>query len=543
MEEDFASSKLAADHGISRYPAFFVDRDLFAGPTDFYAWGKDVQPKFGPWSETEKREQFQAELEKYIRARLSGEEASASRPKVAARPVDAVVMPDFALADLAGERMASSDLAGKVSMIEFWATWCVPCKRTVPWLAEAAKRYAGRAEVLSIALTSPEDKVRAYAAGFDSPMRWVIADEALEASFGPVTALPTLYVFDAEQRLVGTFIGAAPDVHVKLQRLLSKLLPTELDANAPSAGKQIEAELAELRALAENLPAEQQQRVSPQLDAVDALLAEDRIYAAVAALMPPAVDIRGFSYVQTVAAGIEDLESFTAHWQKVSDRMYAEEESFEAMSSAGAAALQGMAELARAAARPYAESARLYAEVDSLDSGLFYLGRAQGQLRYASFCRSLNVLAEGSLEASLDPASIIAAVEAETQSLFSSSSDVERKDRALLVLNSNLKTAHSLLKDGRRMGAIYQGLRVRLQLASIVQRDRQRASGDELLLALEDALEALDLSEGDSSLARLFCEEAGSVLEREEPAAEDLLAAKIILDELLPMLRERRKGN
>src|SRR6266508_4086729 len=65
----------------------------------------------------------------------SGSEA----PKIA--PADAEVAPDFALKDIAGNEVRLSDYRGKVVALNFWATWCGPCKLETPWLVELREQY------------------------------------------------------------------------------------------------------------------------------------------------------------------------------------------------------------------------------------------------------------------------------------------------------------------------------------------------------------------------------------------------------------------
>ena len=211
-------------------------------------------------------------------------------------------------------------------------------------------------------------------------------------------------------------------------------------------------------------------------------------------------------------------------------------EHFEAMYASGPDAVQAMAELSQQAARPYADSALLYAKADTPASGLLYLGKARGQMRYAMLCRKLNLQADPESILDLDPAQLIAEVEARTQKIFSAGDAGQRNDPAILILNSTLKNARSLLRDRRSMGAIYQGLLARLQLETIIHKDRDVPAIEELLQSWEQALDRIDSIAGDSSLALLFCQQAGSILDNPDPKSGDLLRAALLLEKILPLV-------
>ena len=61
-------------------------------------------------------------------------------------------MPAVRLTDLDGKTLTRDDLAGRVVLVEFWATWCPPCRGTLAWLGELKKRYGDRLAVVTIAI-------------------------------------------------------------------------------------------------------------------------------------------------------------------------------------------------------------------------------------------------------------------------------------------------------------------------------------------------------------------------------------------------------
>jgi thiol-disulfide isomerase/thioredoxin len=64
--------------------------------------------------------------------------------------------PDFSLVDLDGARVEAGDFAGRAMLVNFWATWCAPCRREMPVLQAASKRHGEALAVVGIALDDPE---------------------------------------------------------------------------------------------------------------------------------------------------------------------------------------------------------------------------------------------------------------------------------------------------------------------------------------------------------------------------------------------------
>lgn len=82
------------------------------------------------------------------------------RERLVGRPLDAEA-PDFELADTLGEDWRLSDLVGKAVVLNYWATWCGPCRAELPHYAELAESYADREDVVFLAITTDADRSRA----------------------------------------------------------------------------------------------------------------------------------------------------------------------------------------------------------------------------------------------------------------------------------------------------------------------------------------------------------------------------------------------
>lgn len=120
--------------------------------------------------------------------------------------------PDFALKDIDGRVVHLSDYRGKVVVLDFWATWCGPCKVEIPWFTEfeKAKKDQGFA-VLGIA---EDDEgwavVKPFLKEFNVNYRVVIGDDKTADQYGGIEALPTTYLIDRNGRIAATHVGLTP---------------------------------------------------------------------------------------------------------------------------------------------------------------------------------------------------------------------------------------------------------------------------------------------------------------------------------------------
>ena len=126
---------------------------------------------------------------------------------------------DFALADLDGNMRQLSEWNGKSRLVNFWATWCAPCRREIPLLKKTQEAHAGDGiQVIGIAVDIPE-QVIAYAeeAQFNYPI--LVGQEdamaAAEASGIDFIGMPFTMVIAPDGELLKTHIGEIVDVHIE----------------------------------------------------------------------------------------------------------------------------------------------------------------------------------------------------------------------------------------------------------------------------------------------------------------------------------------
>jgi len=120
------------------------------------------------------------------------------------------VAPDFALPTLDGATVRLSDLRGRWVLVNFWATWCAPCRDEMPYLDRLATDHADRLTVLAVNLRESEATVRAFATELDLrlPILMQPDDATLLAYY--VRGLPISVLIDPEGIVARRIIGPAP---------------------------------------------------------------------------------------------------------------------------------------------------------------------------------------------------------------------------------------------------------------------------------------------------------------------------------------------
>ena len=227
MSENFGASKLADRYGVKGYPAVFVDDVLVAVPRDFGYFGEvEGTGRYAPWRNADNQAKFKADLIRMIDLILAGKKDVVSQEHAATSEVAHALaaLPSFKLTDLAGHPLTIEQLKGRVVLVEFWATWCPPCRSTLQWLGELKQRYGDQLAVLALAVESPQDQVRTTVSALSPDLKWAVADAPTAAAFGDITSVPTMFIFDRSGKTAHVFYGAAPDLHQQAETTLTGLM-------------------------------------------------------------------------------------------------------------------------------------------------------------------------------------------------------------------------------------------------------------------------------------------------------------------------------
>ena len=119
--------------------------------------------------------------------------------------------PSFQARDLSGNAVSSVDWKGKVVLMNFWATWCAPCREEIPELISLQTQYKDRLLIVGVSEDDdPPEKVLQFVqkAGMNYPV--VMATTEISDAYGGVPALPTSFVIDPQGRVVQRHTGEYP---------------------------------------------------------------------------------------------------------------------------------------------------------------------------------------------------------------------------------------------------------------------------------------------------------------------------------------------
>jgi thiol-disulfide isomerase/thioredoxin len=125
--------------------------------------------------------------------------------------------PDFSLQDVEGKTVRLSDSAGRVRLVDFWATWCPPCREAIPELKDLHKTYGEKGlTILAISMDDDAKKVLPpFLEKWEVPYTNLIGNDEVAESFGGVLGLPTTFLVDKEGQIVSTWIGGTPKEEIE----------------------------------------------------------------------------------------------------------------------------------------------------------------------------------------------------------------------------------------------------------------------------------------------------------------------------------------
>jgi peroxiredoxin len=119
------------------------------------------------------------------------------------------IAPDFTLQSLDGQTVHLSDFRGKAVLLNFWATWCAPCKIEMPWFVELQKQYGGEGlQILGVAMDDASPKnIAAFAKDMGVNYPVLLGKEAVGDAYGGVQFLPESFYIDRNGKVLDKAFG------------------------------------------------------------------------------------------------------------------------------------------------------------------------------------------------------------------------------------------------------------------------------------------------------------------------------------------------
>ena len=119
-----------------------------------------------------------------------------------------LLAPDFVLPQLDGTPLRLSAYRGKVVLLDFWATWCDPCREETPHFVELQQKYADRGlQIIGVSMDDTSEPVRDFYQQFHMNYPVVMGNAKTGEAYGGVLGLPIAFLLDRDGRIVSKHIG------------------------------------------------------------------------------------------------------------------------------------------------------------------------------------------------------------------------------------------------------------------------------------------------------------------------------------------------
>ena len=145
--------------------------------------------------------------------------------------------PEFSLKDSDGQTVHLSDYRGKVVLLDFWATWCGPCKIEIPWFMEFEQQLKDRGfAVLGVSMDEDGwNVVKPYIQQYKVNYRILLGNDQVGEIYGGVESLPTTFIIDRQGKIASVHIGLSGKDEFK--NAITQLLDTPRTTSiAPRGG-------------------------------------------------------------------------------------------------------------------------------------------------------------------------------------------------------------------------------------------------------------------------------------------------------------------
>ncbi|TYB31941.1 MAG: TlpA family protein disulfide reductase [Candidatus Mcinerneyibacterium aminivorans] len=132
-------------------------------------------------------------------------------------------LPSFELKDLDGEIYTEESFKNKVLLIDFWATWCPPCRKEIPGFINLYKKYKDKGlEVIGISLDEDINKLESFVEEEQINYTVLIGNKEVAQAFGGIQGIPTTFIVDRDGNVVFKQVGLASEK--KFEQQIKKVL-------------------------------------------------------------------------------------------------------------------------------------------------------------------------------------------------------------------------------------------------------------------------------------------------------------------------------
>jgi cytochrome c biogenesis protein CcmG, thiol:disulfide interchange protein DsbE len=160
----------------------------------------------------------------YLGMRRSSERAGTASTSFGATKVTPA--PDFTLTDINGKPLRLADYKGKVVLLDFWATWCAPCRSEIPKFVDWQKQYGPQGfQVIGISMDDDDKPVPAFMQKFGINYPVAVGDAKLADQYGGVLGLPVNFVIGRDGQIYQKHVGLTENLGViesEIKQLLEK---------------------------------------------------------------------------------------------------------------------------------------------------------------------------------------------------------------------------------------------------------------------------------------------------------------------------------